>query len=245
MPAHRQSRREEDAEVAAAMQRQEDYERHERELVPLTTRIPKDLFFELKLRALRSTIQILTEHAYTLYLGSRLPPDLWAGYEWVEEFSSAPMPAYLSSPLRGFSVRVPRSLLRWARVFAAQADISDQDLGVRVLDWYLRKGLIPPNREEVKRDDRGRLVVDMPLVADQFWGYSNRQIMHALDILVDRHTRFGGPLGSPNGDLTYDETGTRKLTDAEWRSEKRKYAKLWSVRQRQERTKDAAGSSGR
>jgi len=173
-----------------------DFERHERELVTLTTRIPKDLFFEMKLRALRSTIQILTEHAYTLYLGGRLPPDLWGGYEWPEEFPAEPKPAYLSSALRGFSVRVPRTLLRWARVFAAEADVSDQELAVRVFDWYVRKGLIPPDRKDVQRDDSGRLVVDEPLIANKFWGYSSEEIMEALDIMVDRHTRFGGPLAS-------------------------------------------------
>lgn len=174
-----------------------DYERHERELVTLTTRIPKDLFFELKLRALRSTIQILTEHAYTLYLGGRLPPDLWGGYEWPEEFPAEPKPAYLSSALRGFSVRIPRTLLRWARVFAAEADVSDQELAVRVFDWYVRKGLIPPDRKDLRRDGSGRLLVDEPLIADKFWGYSSEELMEALEIMVDRHTRFGGPLASP------------------------------------------------
>lgn len=176
-----------------------DFDRHEAELLALTTRIPKDLFLQLKVRALTSTLQILTEHAYTLYLGGRLPPDLWGGYEWPEEFSAEPRPAYLSSPLRGFSVRIPRSLLRWARVFAAEADISEQELAVRVFDWYIRKRLIPPEKKDVRRDDRGRLVVDEPLIADKFWGYSDEQIMQALDIMVDRHSRYGGPLATPSG----------------------------------------------
>lgn len=176
-----------------------DFERNERELVTLTTRIPKDLFFEMKLRALRSTIQILSEHAYTLYLGGRLPPDLWGGYEWPEEFPAEPRPAYLSSELRGFSVRIPRTLLRWARVFAAEADISDQELAVRVFDWYVRRRLIPPDRKAVRRNASGRLVVDEPLVADKFWGYSSEQIMEALEIMVARHSRYGGPLANPTG----------------------------------------------
>jgi hypothetical protein len=173
-----------------------DFDRHEGELVTLTTRIPKDLFFELKLRALRSTVQILTEHAYTLYLGGRLPPDLWGGYEWPEEFPLEPKPAYLSSSLRGFSVRIPRTLLRWARVFAVEADMSDQELAVRVFDWYVRKELIPPDKRDVRREASGRLIVNEPLIANKFWGRSTEQIMEALSIMVDRHSKYGGPLAS-------------------------------------------------
>ena len=120
-----------------------------------------------------------------------------------------PKPAYLSSALRGFSVRIPRTLHRWGRVFSAEADISDQELAVRVFDWYVRRGLIPPDRKDVRRDESGRLVVDGPLIADKFWGYSTKQIMEALDIMVARHTQFGGPLAanptevgpSPHGEV--------------------------------------------
>ncbi|MFY9717902.1 MAG: hypothetical protein WAK40_08260 [Thermoplasmata archaeon] len=95
-------------------------------------------------------------------------------------------------------------------MYAAGADLSDQQLAVRVFDWYVRKGLIPPDKKDVKRDESGRLVVDEPLVADRFWGYSSEEIMEALDIMVDRHTKYGGPLapslprtkpkGKPRGD---------------------------------------------
>lgn len=178
---------------------QNEYMHHERELVPVTTRIPSDLFFELKRRALRSTLQVLTEHAYTLYLGGRLPPDLCGGYDWPEDFPTEPKPAYLSSKLRMFSVRLPRSLARWARVYAAEADISDQELATRVFDWYVRKDLIPPKREEVRRNETGRLVFDEPLLADRFWGRSSDEIMEALEIMVQRHSQYGGPLASPTG----------------------------------------------
>jgi hypothetical protein len=152
------------------------------------------LVVQLKIRAIRSTIQILSEHAYTLYLGGRLPPGLLGGYEWPEEYPAEPKPDYLSSKLRGYTVRLPRHILRWARVYAAEAEISEQDLAVKVFDWYVRTNQIPPKREEVRRDSMGKLVVTEPLIALRFVGVDTDKIHEALELLVERHTKFGGPL---------------------------------------------------
>ena len=171
-----------------------EFDRHERERVLLTTRIPSELFFRLKQLAIRSTLQILTEHAYTLYLGRRLPPDLWGGYEWPEEFPTNPPSPYLSSKPRLFSARIPRSLLRWSRVWAVQAEMSEQELAVKVFDWYVRKGLIPPPKEVVRRSLLGLLDVGEPLIALRFMRYTPEQIQDAMTIMIERHERYGGSL---------------------------------------------------
>jgi hypothetical protein len=139
-------------------------------------------------------MQVLVEHAYTLYLGGRLPPRLLGGYEWPEEFPPEPRPEYLSSKLRGFTVRMPRHLARWARVYAAEADIPEQELAVRVFDWYVRTNRLPPNRESVPRSDSGHLVVSEPLLALEFEGPTEKQVWRALAILEERHEKFGGTL---------------------------------------------------
>lgn len=173
------------------------YLRYERELVVFVTRVPSGLFFELKKLVLMTTMQLLVEHAYTLYLGSRLPPDFWGGYEWPEEFPPEPKPAYLATRPRQLSVRMPRWLVRKIKIWALEADITDQELALKVFDWYVRTKRHPPSRAEAQRDRRGRLLVGEPLLADRFEPRtSSRQIMEALDVMVDRHTQFGGPLGS-------------------------------------------------
>jgi hypothetical protein len=168
--------------------------------VLFTTRIPRDLFFQLKVRAIRSTLQILTEHAYLLYMGGRLPPRFLVGDgDWPEEYALEPEPEYLSSKLRSFSVRIPRNLLRWARVFAVEAETTDQELAVRVFDWYVRTNRFPPNREDVRRDSRGWLAVADPLIGLEFEGPTTEQVDLALEILVDRHNKYGGRLASAAG----------------------------------------------
>jgi hypothetical protein len=71
---------------------------------------------------------------------------------------------------------------------------------VRVFDWYVRKNLIPPKREEVRRDPRGMLEVDEPLLAMRFEGRDLEEIREALQIMVDRHSKYGGPLASSQGE---------------------------------------------
>jgi len=172
------------------------YSAYESEPVLFTTRLPSELQVQLKLRAIRSTLQILTEHAYLLYLGGRLPPRLLAGETWPEEFPNDPRPEYMLSPVRPFSVRIPRSLLRWARVFAAEADISEQHLASRVFEWYVRTARLPPNREDAERDWRGFLKVPEKLIAWDFEGLYPEQALDALQILIDRQAKYGGPLAS-------------------------------------------------
>lgn len=169
--------------------------RHERERVLHTTRIPSDLFFRLKQLAIRSTLQILTEHAYTLYLGGRVPPDLWGAFGWPDETSVGPAPDYLQSRLRQFSVRIPRSLDRWAKVFAVQAEISDQELAVKVFDWYVRKGFVPPPKEDVRRSLDGLIVVDEPLPGLKFYGYDEEEIVEAIRLIDEQHVKFRGRPG--------------------------------------------------
>jgi hypothetical protein len=94
---------------------------------------------------------------------------------------------------------MPRSLLRWARTFAVEAEISDQDLALRVFDWYVRTDRYPPNKEDAHRDWRGFLVLTEPLPGLGF-GPSSDQIREAFEILVERHTKYGGPLGATGSD---------------------------------------------
>jgi hypothetical protein len=183
-------------EPSAEEKWQADFARREVSLVPLTTRLPVDLVLEIKRRAIVSTIQILAEHAYTLYLGSRLPPDLWGGYEWPEDFPSDPPSPYLSGKVRSFTIRIPRRLLRWSQIYALDAGMTEQELALRVYDWYIRRGLIPPARGDVRRDANGRLHLSEPLLVDRFPLRDSDQILEAFELLAERHTKFGGPLAS-------------------------------------------------
>lgn len=173
-----------------------DYDRREGELVLFTTRIPSELFYELKKRALRSTMQILAEHAYTLYLGGRPPPDLWGGEVWLDAPPSAPKAAYLNSKHRQFSVRIPRTLHRRLRGWAVKAELTDQELAAKVFDWYVRSNHLPPYRDRVKRGRRGELLVDEPLLSDRFDWWSDRQLEDAYELLIENHTKYGGRLSS-------------------------------------------------
>jgi hypothetical protein len=180
-----------------------EFERYEIEPVPFTTRLPAELVVQLKIRAIRSTIQVLAEHAFTLYLGSRLPPSLLAGREWPEEYPPEPKPDYLDSKLRSFTVRLPRHLLRSSRVHAAEAEVTEQELAVRVFDWYLRMDRIPPKREDVKRSWWGGMVTPGLLIGERFSPHSPETVMKALEILVDRQTMYRENLTRPEGDLGY------------------------------------------
>lgn len=187
-----------------------------REQVLFTTRIPKDLYFELKVRAIRSTIQILVEHAYLLYLGGRLPPDLLAGADWPEEFPDGPKPVYMNSALRGFSVRLPRVLQRWARTYAVEADISDQELASTVFDWYVRVGIVPPNREDAKWTPQGFLAVPERLIGLKLRRGRSEDLYLALEVLVARHNFYGGSLKGrgPLGVEAFRRRGVRPPLDA-------------------------------
>jgi hypothetical protein len=122
--------------------------------------------------------------------------DLVGGYEWLEDFPREPRPPNLASRLRSFSVRIPRSLYRWARRWAVDAELSDQELAIRVFDSYVRKDPVPSKREEARRTWEGLLKVPEPLLADKFRGHSPELILEAQDLLIERHTRLGGPFAS-------------------------------------------------
>jgi hypothetical protein len=182
------------------------FERYENARIPFTTRLPSELVVELKRRAIRSTIQILSEHAFVLYLGSRLPPSLLGGFVWPDEGSIGPDPDYHASKPRGYTVRLPRHLLRWARVFAAEADITDQALAVKIFDWYVRTDRIPPKKEEVQRDVGGDLVITEPLLALRFRRREPAEIVQAIEILRDQWEKFEGRANIRTGphSLPYD-----------------------------------------
>lgn len=188
-------------------------DRYERERVVLTNRIPSELFFRLKQLAIRSTLQILTEHAYTMYLGGRIPPRLWGGYEWPDETSIGPVPSYLLGKRKQFSVRVPRSLNRWAKVFAVEAELTEQELADRVFDWYVRKGLIPPNKEDVRRNTQGQLDVGEPLLAARFEVSDFETLDLACDLLFDQYRKFGLPLEMKRAPSEGQNPGVRQRHD--------------------------------
>lgn len=98
---------------------------------------------------------------------------------------------YLDSKPRGFTVRLPRHLLRWMRVYGAESDTSEQALAVRIFDWYLRTGQIPPKKEEVRRDEGGDLVVDEHLVGLKFRRPNRAVVLEALEALRRQRRRFG------------------------------------------------------
>jgi hypothetical protein len=116
------------------------------------------------------------------------------GYEWLEGYPSSPEPEYLTGERRLYSARIPRSLMRRAKVWAVQAELTAQELAVRVFDWYIRSGHIPPPRENARYDDRGFLEGSEQLSVSQSPRYGAEAVMNAYETLVDRHTRLGGPL---------------------------------------------------
>lgn len=141
-------------------------------------------------------MQILAEHAYTLYLGGRLPPDLWGGEVWLDASPSDPKAVYLDSKPRQFSVRIPRALHRRLRGWAVKAELTDQELAAKVFDWYVRSDLLPPYRDQVKRGRRGELRVNEPMLSDQFDWWSDRQLENAYKLLLENHAKYGGRLVS-------------------------------------------------
>lgn len=169
-----------------------------KELVPLTVRIPRDLKLALKMRALRSTIQLLAEHAYLLYLGRRVPKRFIAPFVWPEEFIKQPEPEYLHTALQSLTVRIPRGLLRWSRVFAAEEELSDQELALRVFDHYVRENKYPPNKEDVRRDRQGFLVVAEQLVGRPFYEPTRPVLRAAFKVLADQAERVNGAITFPS-----------------------------------------------
>jgi hypothetical protein len=87
----------------------EDFDRHEAEMIPITTRLPSAVHLKLKALALTSSLQILVEHAYTCYMGSRIEPSLLGGYTWPEP---SPRGAVGITPCEGGILRRPGGFLR-------------------------------------------------------------------------------------------------------------------------------------
>lgn len=153
-------------------------------------------------------MQLLMEHALLLYLGGRLPPRLLRGRDWPEERALKPDPPYLRTAPKRFSVRIPRRMARWARVWAAEADISDQALITRALDWYIQTGEAPPFKKDAKRDLTGQLLNWRRLVAFEFTD-SRESVIRASALLLRRRLsldrgsaayidgKFGGGPGNP------------------------------------------------
>jgi hypothetical protein len=163
-----------------------------RQLVPLTVRIPRDLGIDLKMRAAAagSTIQLLAEHAYLLYLGRRVPKRFIAPFLWPEEFAGLPDPTYLSSPSRSLTVRLPRGLLRWSRIASAEEEITEQELALRVFDSYVRGHRKPPSKEAIRRDRQGFLTIEEPLVARRFYEPTPRTVRAAFKLLAEEGERI-------------------------------------------------------
>ena len=134
-------------------------------------------------------MQLLMEHALLLYLGGRLPPRLLRGREWPEEQVLDSNPPYLRTELKRFSVRIPRRMARWARVWAAEADISDQALIARVLHWYIQSKKTPPFKKDAKRDISGQLLIWQRLIALEF-ADSRESVVRASMLLTRRRLMF-------------------------------------------------------
>ena len=100
-----------------------------------------------------------------------------------------------------------------------RSEITDQELAVRVFDWYVRTDRLPPKREDVARDETGLLKVPEHLLAFEFTGPTWEQTTQALDIMVDQHTSFGGPLGSPRAGI---RSAQRPTTRSRTRSKNEK-----------------------
>ena len=158
--------------------------------VAYTVRVPDGMWVMLKGRAIRSTLQVLVEHAFLLYLRSRPPPHLLRGQEWHDEIDDLPELEYEAGEMRQIGTRIPKAIVRWAKVFAAEADITDQELALRVFDWYLRTGKVPPKREEVQRTGHGFLKVPDKLIGLELRDISDDQLDRALAVLEENEAAY-------------------------------------------------------
>lgn len=142
----------------------EAHRKHQLEIVAVTTRLPRALHLELKRRALASTLQLLVEHAYWSYMGSRDSPADLGPYTWPEPERGPKLSALSSGPTISFTARLPRHLLLAARHWAVDGEMSDQELATKVFEWYVGVNLVPPIKGKEERDEQGRLLIDEKLV---------------------------------------------------------------------------------
>jgi len=171
----------------------------------------------LKRLDIRTTLQVLTEQAHALYLGGQVPPACGAATLGPTGFRPTPNLPTRQANFDNFRFGSLAARSAGPASGGVEAEISDQELAVEVFDWYVRKGLVPQPKETVKRKLTGLLHAPKHLVALEFRGLDDEMIMKALDLAIDPHTRFGGPLGNEDGELCWDETGERRLTEAEHR----------------------------
>jgi hypothetical protein len=155
------------------------------ELELIAGRVPEVLIDGLRKRALGTTLQLVVEHAITLYLGTRLPPDIPVGPFLSGEVDDRYRPAMSRSPPSQLAVRIPKSLLRWVRVYAAEAEITEKELLLRVITWYLSRRESAPTRDQVERDPQGILYVGRPLLALKFQGYTLEKLEEAAKTIMD------------------------------------------------------------
>jgi hypothetical protein len=155
--------------------------------VLIATRIPEFLIMKLRQRALGTTLQLVFEYAVTLYLGTRLPPDIAVG-PFLREERPDRYVAASSGPPRQLAARIPKSLLRWVRVYAAEAGITERELVLRAILWYLSRPAAAPTRNQVERDPQGILYVGTPLLALKFQGYTFEELGVLAESLLDKQT---------------------------------------------------------
>lgn len=163
------------------------------ETVAFTVRVPDGMWAKLKAQAIRSTLQVLVEHALLLYLGGRPPPNALRGQLWQDGTEGLLQGEYEPKTMRQIATRLPKAMVRWAKVYAAEADISDQELAVRAFDWYLRTGKIPPKKEDVERTVLGFLRVPDKLIGLEFRMVADDQLPEVEETVEERLT---GPADS-------------------------------------------------
>lgn len=179
--------------------------------VAFTVRVPDGMWAKLKAQAIRSTLQVLVEHALLLYLGGRPPPNALRGQVWEDGTEGLPQGEYEPKTMRQIATRLPKAMVRWAKVYAAEADISDQELAVRAFDWYLRTGKIPPKKEDVERTVLGFLRVPDRLIGLEFRMVADDQLTEVEETVEARLT---GPAdsGQPPPTRTVDGAKDQEAT---------------------------------
>jgi hypothetical protein len=155
------------------------------DLVLFATRVPDSLFKDLRARAIGTTMQLVIEHAITLYLGTRLPPDIAVGPFLRGQVDDRYRPTASVSPSRQLAGRIPKTLLRWVRVYAAEAEITERELILQVIVWYLGRRERAPTPSQVERDPQGILYVGRPLLALKFQGYTFEELEEAAATIMD------------------------------------------------------------
>lgn len=164
-----------------------EYETYQRELILVATRIPKPLHQRLKFKALTSTLQILMEHAYRCYLGSRVSPEYLGPFKWPEPALTPELEQLLVGQITSFGVRMPRRLISEARCWAVTAGLTDQEFATKVLLWYAGVDLAPPEKAKVRRDSFGNLLTEERLVAnDVRWSVSTPSHLEEFEFYEHR-----------------------------------------------------------